>query len=282
MKQLSQAWRVFCKPNKRDIQKRINLVIIFVLLSTLSFGQTLPLVVHNSQWFPPVRSQEAIRNCTMFSFVYYLKSSIWNKEFGRDPKLEANQFNHNFVWSYVINPETAGGSYFGKAVYLMKDSGCATVSEFPINEQDENYSPSAEVKQKSLPFKSKRMTKDNFRDHGADVDLIGQRINALKDSLSFTLGLTIFHYFEKMTTKNNVYSCYKGISADSMYYAHAVTIVGYNDTIKTAQGRGAFQAINSYKEPAGGHFYFDYNWFYFYTSDSYDYYFRIRRFFFLF
>lgn len=254
-----------------------TILMFLVLLSTLSFGQTLPLVVDNSQWFPPVRSQEAIRNCTMFSFVYYLKSSIWNKQFGRDPKLEANQFNHNFVWSYVINPETAGGSYFGKAVYLMKDSGCATVSEFPINEQDENYLPSTEVKQKALPFKSKRMTGDNFRDHGSDVDLIGQRINALKDSLSkgkcFTLGLTIFHYFEKMTTKNNVYSCYKGISVDSMYYAHAVTIVGYNDTIKTAQGRGAFQAINSYAEPAGGHFYFDYNWFYFYTSDSYDYYF---------
>lgn len=250
--------------------------MFLLLLSTLSFGQTLPQVVDNSQWFPPVRSQEAIRNCTHFSLVYYLKSAIWNKQFGRDPKLEANQFNHNFTWNQTVNSSIYPGWEYG-AASIMKKYGCATVSEFPINEQNQNIQPSSEVKEKALPYKTKRMFMDNFRNHGTDVDLIGQRIEALKDSLSkgkcFTLNVEIFHYFDKMTTENNVYSCYQGISFDSAYYAHSITIVGYNDTIKTAQGRGAFQAINSYAEPAGGHFYFDYNWFYFYTSYTYDYFF---------
>ena len=276
MKQIYQAWRMFWKPNKRNIHKRINLLLFFVLLSTLSFGQQLPTVVDNSQWFPPVRSQEAISNCTHFSLIYYLKSAIWNKQFNRDPKLEVNQFNHNFVWNQNSHP-TYGVSDVESAFNFMQTQGCATMVDFPANEKDASIKPTFAVREKALVYKSKRLFSGMFfggRNGNIDVT---KHISMLKDSLSqgkcFTLGIQLFRYFDKMTVKNNVYNCYPGISHDSVYYGHMFTIVGYNDTIKTAHGKGAFQVINSNSKVAGGHFYLDYNWFYYDQHQPYVYYF---------
>jgi hypothetical protein len=64
-----------------------------------------------------------------------------------------------------------------------------------------------------------------------------------------------------MTKENNIYNCYKGISYDSVRFGHEVCIIGYNDTIRTAEGRGAFLAINSNLDYPK--FYLDYNWFFY-------------------
>jgi hypothetical protein len=259
--------------------KKMMLFLVLLtnfVLADVVVGQQLPTVVDNSQWFPPVRSQEAIGNCTHFSAIYFLKSSIWNKKFNRDPKLEINQFNENFVWNQNSHP-VYGVSDVESAFGFMQTQGCATIADLPANEQDVTIKPNFATREKALNYKSKRLFSGMFfggRNGNIDVT---KHISMLKDSLNqgkcFTLGIQLFRYFDKMTDKNNVYSCYQGISHDSVYYGHMFTIVGYNDTIKTAKGRGAFQVINSNSRVASGHFYLDYNWFYYDQQQPYVYYF---------
>lgn len=150
------------------------------------------------------------------------------------------------------------------------------MADYPFNESVDYVKPSLKIREKALEYKSKRLFTGSIYDSGSDSIDISRKLKSLKDSLSqgkcFSLGLNIYEDFEKLTVENNVYSCYKEtIYGDS--YGHALTIVGYNDTIKTAEGRGAFQVINSYEQPAGGHLYLDYNWFYFMNSQVYTYYF---------
>ena len=246
------------------------LILLLVLLSTLSFGQNLPLFVDNGKWFPPVRSQQVLPNCTAFSLIYYLKSSIWNKKFNRDPKLQVNQFNHNFVWNQVVNPvyqkSNAEGSFS-----FMKDQGCATMADFAANEQSCSIQPSREIREKALNFKSKRLFEIDFLDCNREFDKVNNRLLSLKDSLTqgkcFTLNILLFDSFFKMSKSRNVYSCYGSVSLDSIKPSHVVTVVGYNDTIKTALGRGAFKVIDSDNRVPSGYFYFDYNWLFLTSSD---------------
>jgi hypothetical protein len=259
--------------------KKMMLFLVLLtnfVLANFVVGQQLPIAVDNSKWFPPVRSQENIGNCTHFSAIYFLKSSIWNKKYNRDPKLEVNQFNENFVWNQNSHP-IYNVSDVESAFGFMQTQGCATIADFPANEQDATIKPSFAVREKALNYKSKRLFSGMFfGGHNGNID-VTKHIGMLKDSLNqgkcFTLGIQLFRYFDKMTVKNNVYNCYAGISHDSVYYNHMFTIVGYNDTIKTAGGRGAFQVINSNNRVAEGKFYLDYNWFYLDQQQSYNYYF---------
>ena len=41
------------------------------------------IVIDNSEWFPPAQYQIGSM-CSYFSLIYYLKSSLWNKQFGRE------------------------------------------------------------------------------------------------------------------------------------------------------------------------------------------------------
>ena len=100
--------------------------------------------------------------------------------------------------------------------------------------------------------------------------IVSDILTTLKDSLNngtcFTIEFPIYGYMRDLYNKPNaVYSCFKDISPDSIQAGHQVAVVGYNDTIKTATGHGAFKCINSWGSLYGddGFFYLDYNWYHF-------------------
>lgn len=242
-----------------------NLFFLVFLLSNFIYGQTLPLVVDNSVFFPPARTQQNIPDCSYFSLIYYLKSYEWNKHFNRDPKLAENQFSHSFAWNQNIDPTTQMSDAYG-AFYFMKSQGCATVADFPLTETSIDVKPSLELRKKALAYKSKRLFNVNFINHPTRDD-VARKLIALKDSLArgkcFSLDFRVFDSAMKLSDNHNVYSCYPGTSIDSMRQSHAAAVIGYNDTIKTATGRGAFEILDSNTEKlTHGIFYFDYNWFY--------------------
>jgi len=226
--------------------------------------EPLPPVVDNINWFPPVRSQQVLANCTHFSLIYYLKSYQWNRYYNRDPLLEENQFNHNFVWNQNCGPLShCSGTEF--AFEMLSRQGCTTVDEFPINEQDQDVFPGVEVKRNALLYKSSKL--EQVYINPSDSIVVQNQLNILKDSLRnghcFTLSVEIYDSFFNLTDTNNVYNCSCGNSLETGGVGHAITITGYNDTIPTSQGQGAFKVINSNAEIAGGIFYYDYNWFFY-------------------
>ena len=235
-----------------------------VLLSG-AFSQERPLVVDNSRYFPPVRNQQTLANCSHFALIYDLKSALWNQEFNRDPSLEKNQFSHGFVWNQNINP-IFELSQIGDAYYFMQNQGCATVAEFSINEQSDKLKPDFDVRERALVYKSKGLySKTIFST--PDSNSVNANLNELKDSLingtPFVIVFPIFDHFENIGKNNTVYSFLPGDTPEKIRIRHDAVVVGYNDTIKTAQGRGAFIVKNSSDRTDGGIFYFDYNWFYF-------------------
>jgi hypothetical protein len=237
-----------------------------------------PVNVDNSQYFPPAIDQQG-PSCTHVSLIYYLKSAIWNRQFNRDPKLPENQFSYGFVWGQNMFPLYEVSSP-ESAVYFMQRQGCATVSEYPLNWGNAGQ-PINSIREQALKYKSSSISGGDFLPFNRDPGLISGGIESLKQSLAqgnnFVLGFYVFPSFGKMTSQDNVYDCYPGTKSDSLWYNHMAVVVGYNDTIKTAHGRGAFLVLNSNTSLPGGLFYLDYNWFYFYQG-NYPYYFLEENF----
>lgn len=246
--------------------KTFLMILYLLLISSISYSQR-PEVVDNSQYFPPVRSQQNVANCTNFALIYYLKSSIWNKKFNRDPKLEENQFSHSFIWNQnvsEINPMSGTTDAF----HLMKYQGCASVADFPLDETSSSLKPDYKIREKALNFKSERFIHKpyHYEAYGNTFETDMERfINELKDSLinekNFIILLRIYEEFITEMDSGEVYSYLEKYEDPALRLpTHMATIIGYSDTIKTLNGRGAFLVINSSDRlPI---FYLDYQWFY--------------------
>lgn len=252
--------------------KRFLIFLILWLTFLLASGQTLPIVVDNSQYFPPVIDQQG-PSCTHVSLIYYLKSAIWNRQFNRDPKLPENQFSYGFVWNQNVFPELQTSSS-EVAAFFMKDQGCATVDDFPLGTDVNKPFIDHQIREKALRYRTKEIYTGEFNKFSTTEEDRKNFVESLRDSLAsgkcFTIDLEIFPYFYNMKDNPKIYNKYSGMSYhDSTRIKHVVAIVGYNDTIKTAEGRGAFKAINSSKEI--DFFYLDYNWFFVrYKEGFYD------------
>lgn len=226
------------------------------MLSNFVFGQEkLPVSVNNIGFFPPPRSQSNIANCSHFALSYYLKSAIRNRYYGLNPLLKENQFNENFVWDQNIYPDYRSSDVESDFEF-MKDQGCATAADFDFDETSDEIMPSLDVRIKALAFKSKATHRMYIcRENG--LDLLNEQMQALRDSLShgiyFVSEIYLYDYF--MTDLNENYAVYN-YDQDRLFHKinHSAVIVGYNDTIKTANGKGAFIVLNSNDRPGRGFF----------------------------
>ena len=243
---------------------KILLISLILWLPILAArGQTLPIAVDNSRYFPPVIDQQG-PSCSHVALIYYLKSAIWNRQFNRDPKLPENQFSYGFVWNQNVFPDFQT-SFQQHAAYFMQDQGCATVADYPLGINVNNPVIGHSIREKALNYKTGVLSALSFNNMHNDTEIARKNfIQSLKDSLvsgkCFVIDFQLFSYFFNMKGTSKIYNKYSGMSFDdSLKIKHVVAVVGYDDTIKTAEGRGAFKAINSSKEI--DFFYLDYQWF---------------------
>ena len=239
--------------------KKILYILLFIitLAPIVSFGQIRPNSVDNSTWFPPAEEQWHL-NCTNFSLVYYLKSYLWNKHFSRDQNLSENKFSPDFAWNQIVSNY---GHYSGSspAVELMSRQGCATVTDFPLQTDLENF-PNLITKEKSLKFRSKKIVEIFL--NSDDSVIVTTNLNNLKDSLNlgvcFTLEIPVFMEMQNVSLSDPFYRWNSGMSLDDITGGHSVTVTGYNDSLQ------AFKIINSRGENwgLGGYFFMGYDWFY--------------------
>ncbi|MFA6513880.1 MAG: T9SS type A sorting domain-containing protein [Patescibacteria group bacterium] len=262
-----------------------NLVFFLVLLlSNFVNGQNLLVVneqilpdsIDNIEFFPPAVKQQNVPDCTHMALIRNLKSSIYNREYHRNPQLAENQFSHTFVWNQNIIPEYEM-STVDQGFYFMKYQGCATIKDFAANEQSTELKPSIEIREKALKYRSKRLFDGNFSVETSFKDKNGvtKRLNSLKDSLSkgkcFTLAVFLYNsFFFEMNENNRMYSYYSNADSETHRIPHVVTVVGYNDRIGHG---GAFKVLDASTDRiTDGIFYLDFNWFYAFNQD-FQYYF---------
>ncbi len=214
----------------------------------------LPVSVDNSSLMPPVLDQGQQGSCVAFAVCYAL-AYLNNKRNGWSLD---HQYSQSFLYNLPGSTET-GGTDAGIVCSVMQEAGYVTSQLFP-------YDPTTSATLPSLPIMQEGIKNRIFDDWywfyiGDTLPPVGYGsypvpipgylgINTTRALLAagkpvvLELSLTA-GYGGAMANENWVYS-YATSGQQEFTGSHDLYIVGYNDTIMTKDGRGAFKVINSW------------------------------------
>lgn len=226
-------------------------------------NNNLPQGVDNSvhKYFPEVFFQKG-NSCSQASGVRYVYTYEVNRLLDRDARAsDENVFSYHFTWNY-LNEGTDEGALVSQGYDMMKTAGCATLVDMP----DESGAVSSTTWMDGYD-KYLRAMKYRVKSYQSFTLKTSEGILRLKQFL---------HNHGDMTAKTGgivTFSClsegwnlrtYRGpsvtgiksvITSNGTDGAHALTIVGYDDTVESdlnADGvisdaeKGAFIIVNSW------------------------------------
>lgn len=198
---------------------------------------------------PPVGNQRSQGSCTAWAVGYYHKTHTEWLEHGWDVTDPANQFSPAFIYNQ-INGGVDRGSSFSDAMDLMIDQGCGNLADNPYRYWDCTTWPSEEAFVRALPYRAAGRYTISLADT-AGVNAVRQR---LANGFTSTIGIAVYSNFDNIRNFNNTYCVADRYGANRG--GHAVTIVGYCDTLTTNDGPGAFRVANSWGAGWGDEGYF--------------------------
>jgi hypothetical protein len=193
----------------------------------------------NSAHLPPVGDQGQQGSCVAWAFGYYYKTYQEWQEHGWSVTDPNHIFSPAFIYNH-IDGGNDGGSYFSDAMQLLMDNGCATIAEFPYKQSDFTSWPSESVYLDALNYRAL----DGYYigiDSTKDIEQVKELVSAGNMAI---LGIFIYGNFDNINNFNNIY-CVKDKTGDNRG-GHALAIVGYDDNIVTADGKGAFRLVNQW------------------------------------
>ncbi|GIX43523.1 MAG: cysteine protease [Leptospiraceae bacterium] len=210
--------------------------------STMIAHRGLPSRVDLSSEMPPVVNQGRQNSCVAFSTGYYTKSYYEYKEnrWRYDTPIYGGEGEHVFSPAYIYNQINGGqdrGSYFHDALNLVVKKGAAPWKYMPYNENDYLTQPSGTAHQIAQKFRAKSFKRIPF-----------DNINAIKSELAngnpIIFGMVIDDNFYQLGSDGNYVFDNPG---GKKYGGHAMTLVGYDDNIRSPMGyKGAFKLVNSW------------------------------------
>jgi len=196
------------------------------------------LYVDLSHEMPPVGNQHWQNCCTAWGLGYYHRTHVEFLERGWDLTDPDHQGAPAFIYNQ-INGGRNGGSQFSRAMALMCEQGCGTMTDCPYDTSDYLTWPTEQAYRNAMSFRADSAFWFDVHDTNF-VQLIRQH---LANGNSCVTGIVIYENFWDIHNYNNIYTL-----ADRQgdpISAHAVTIVGYDDTMSTKDGYGAFRLVNS-------------------------------------
>lgn len=210
--------------------------------STMISHRGLPSKADLSPYMPPVLNQGRQNSCVAFSTGYYTKSYYEYQEnkWKYDPPIYGGQGEHVFSPAYIYNQINGGqdrGSYFHDALNLVIQKGVSPWKYMPYKENDYLSQPTPTAHQVAQKFKAKSFKRIPF-----------DNLNAIKAELAngnpIIFGIVIDDNFYQLGIDGNyVYDTPGG----KQYGGHAMTLVGYDDDIRSPKGyKGAFKLVNSW------------------------------------
>ncbi|WPC42244.1 C1 family peptidase [Clostridium sp. JS66] len=215
--------------------------------------QQLPdkLDYSTSPYLPPVGNQLQ-DDCVAWSTGYYLRTFQQAKDIGwsvknQDIPIPYHVFSPSFIYNQ-INGGVNNGANIEDAGDLLKNVGEATLKDFPYNPQDFTTQPSAEVKAKAATNKIKDWTVLYTKNDSSDY-IVQKTKEYLNTGDLIVVGLHIGFKFRYPTIQPDGTSIIS--SEDYVSSGHAITIVGYDDTLDTPDGKGAFKIVNSWGKEWG-------------------------------
>ena len=221
------------------------------VLGAKSF-RDLPTVDLTSE-MPPVGNQGGQGSCASWSIAYYHRTQLEYHERNWDLNDPHHQFSPAFVYNQV-NGGGDNGSGFGDNMPLICESGVASLADCPYNDGDPLSWPSESAYSKAIPYR----TKDWAWFHTDDTTGINMIKQLLANGSTSCLSIGVWGNFDNIAEHNYMYC-----AADregSNRGGHLITFVGYDDTLTTVDGHGAFRMVNSWGPGWGqaGYFWMSY------------------------
>ncbi|TKJ38559.1 hypothetical protein CEE37_12405 [candidate division LCP-89 bacterium B3_LCP] len=201
--------------------------------------------------FPPVGNQGGQGSCTAFATAYYYKSYQEWQEHGWD----LEDLNHRFSPAFVYNQINGGndvGSYPSDAFLLLTELGCASWAQMPYTDQNCTTQPNEETYYTAIPYRSQDVYYIDLYD---DLDVLK---NHLLDGNAAAFAFSVYDNFNNISNFNNIYCASQVVGTNPG--GHCVTFCGFDDSLETADGYGAFKVANSWGSGwgDGGYFWITY------------------------
>jgi len=214
---------------------------------------SLPQVVDhsNSEYLPPIGTQYE-DSCVGWSTGYYLRTYQQAKDIGWKVKdsedgIDSHIFSPTFIYNQ-INNGIDGGAYIEDAGDLLVNIGAATLEAFPYIPGDYYTTPSQEVIDSAAPHKIRnwRILYTEYDSHEYIIQKTREYLNTGDLIVSGSRIGFKFQYPYIDGQGNSIIT-----TENYPSYKHAYVIVGYDDTLVTFDGVGAFKILNSWGKEWG-------------------------------
>ena len=248
-------------------------LLVTALSICLRLG-ALPLFVDNSRlmYFPPIIDQKG-GSCAQASGIGYMFTYEINRLLDRDASAsDANQFAYLFTWN-MVNDGADNGGFVDEGLMIAKNFGVMTEEDYGYSSVYQfRWASGYEKYHNAARYRVKKITRFD------DTDTLGlQKIKQyLYDRGNGEKGGGVLT-FSTRSSNWKINSSYSGpsltgykslLTALATEGAHALTIVGYDDTVESTDSesnmcRGAFIVVNTWGKwwADQGRFYLPYHFF---------------------
>ncbi len=207
------------------------------------------LRVDHSAEMPPVGNQGGQGSCVAFAHGYYQKTHTEFVEHGWSVTDPNHQMSPAFLYNQV-NGGADRGTGGSVVMQLMCEQGCASMADCPYHDNDPVTWPSESAYDRGLGFRADQSCWIPAADT-AGLNNVRQHI---ANGYTCVLGIQVWSNFDNIRSFRNTYCSSERYG--TMRGWHAVTAVGYDDTLSTSDGPGAFRMVNSWGTGWGDNGYF--------------------------
>jgi hypothetical protein len=215
---------------------------------------TMRTSCENTGGLPPVGDQVVAGSCYAWAAAYYYLTYVQWQEYGWDVSDPAHQCSPAFVYNLTnggVDNGASTGEYARRdAFQVFETMGCATMADMPYAYSGYLTFPSEAAFRNGMRFRTQST-------HFIDTDT-PEGIQALKDHLLegniAVLGIFGYANLDNINLYGHAY-CVSQTYGSRLYW-HEVTVIGFEDSLETADGVGAFRFVNSLGDRWGDHGFF--------------------------
>ncbi len=209
------------------------------VLTEIPGAPPLATSVDLSAQMPPIGNQGQQGSCVAWSIGYYDKTHAEWVEHRWNDSTTNHQISPAFIYNQ-INGGRDGGAYMSDAQKLICEQGSCMLSDFPYNQSNYTTWPSESAYAHGIWYRG--------QSYSALSVTTDAGINSVKNLLAggqtCVLGINVYSNFDNIQNYNYTYTVHDKYGTNRG--GHAVCIVGYNDTMTTHDGKGAFKLANSW------------------------------------
>lgn len=198
--------------------------------------------VDHSPYMPPVGNQGQVGSCVAWAWAYYYKSyqELVDHDYW-DNTDSAHIFNPMYMYNH-INGGNDGGAYQSDGIACLQQLGASPYTSCNIPSTDYTSWPNEKAYNDAIVYRGNIGYYINTNDNSG-IEALKQHIDNGNDNA--TISITVWpNYMYNNLGPNHIYD--NGDASGTNLGGHANCIVGYNDSLVTPDGKGAFRVVNSW------------------------------------